>query len=40
MENLDETLLTKNKKNLEYLNKKGFEIFNEIQFSVFNSYLN
>jgi len=30
MESLDEALLTKNKKNLEYLNKKGFEIFNQI----------
>ena len=40
MENLDEIIITKSKKGLEYLNKKGFEIFNEIQFQLLYKYLN
>jgi hypothetical protein len=30
MENLDEMLLLKGKKGLEYINKKGFEVIDEV----------
>ena len=33
MDNLDEILIIKNEKRIQYVNKKGFEIINNIQFT-------
>jgi hypothetical protein len=33
MDNLDEVIIIKNEKGIQYVNKKGFEIIDSIQFT-------
>ena len=33
MDNLDEVIMIKNEKGIQYVNKKGFEIIDSIQFT-------
>ena len=40
MDNLDEILIIKNEKGMQYVNKKGFEIIDNIQFTNFEKKIN
>ena len=39
MDNLDQILIVKDKKNISYVNNKGFEIIDEIQHDVLGMYI-
>ena len=40
MDNLDEILISKSKKKINYVNKKGYELIEDIYFDVLDKYIN
>ena len=40
MDNLDEILISKSKKNFDYVNKKGYELIEDIYLNVLDNYTN
>ena len=40
MDNLDEILIYKSKKKINYVNKKGYELIENIYFDVLDNYMN
>ena len=39
MDNLDEILISKSKKKINYVNKKGYELIENIYFDVLDKYI-